>query len=177
MSKGRDPGVHVPGSCIWVLCDSLCDPGQVTEPLCSFICRLGIIMLFFTVGVTIHELLQAKHAEQGQTCGVAISSAPFPWQPWPCSSAVAQGPFQGLSHCPVLPGGFLHSHPILGATHFPILLSCFFWLLHLACRVRDQRLTSCRLHWKCRVLTTRPPWKFSALLCLLSQIPLISKVG
>ena len=40
----------MPGSRIWVLCDSLCDPRQVTEPLCSFICRLGIIVLFLQLG-------------------------------------------------------------------------------------------------------------------------------
>lgn len=94
VNKGRDPGVHVPGSRIWVLWDSLCDPGQVTEPLCSFICRLGIIMLFLQLVGRFKELLQAKRAEWGQTSGVAISSAPFPWQPGPqlcCGSGACSG--------------------------------------------------------------------------------------
>lgn len=106
MNKGRDPGVHVPGSRIWVLWDSLCDPGQVTEPLCSFICRLGIIMLFLQSMGRFKELLQAKPAERGQTSGVAISSTPFPWQPWPAALLWLRGLFRGPSCCLVLPGGF-----------------------------------------------------------------------
>lgn len=127
VNKGRDPGVHVPGSRIWVLWDSLCDPGQVTEPLCSFICRLGIIMLFLQLMGRFKELLQAKHAERGQTSGVAISSAPFPWQPWPAALLWLRGLFRGPSCCLVLPGGFLQSHPMLGATHFSFVLSCFLF--------------------------------------------------